>query len=68
MSSDGCQGPCDRAERLRQAWKLAALRWHPDKFLALHGQLVPPAQRAAVAQRLAAVWQALQLERQALLL
>ena len=54
----------NQADAARQAWRLAALRWHPDKFMALYGDLVPAAQRAVVCGRLAAVWQQLQLERQ----
>ena len=56
----------DAAGGLRQAWKLAALRWHPDKFLAQHGPRIQEGQLQPVQQRLADVWQALQHERRAL--
>ena len=57
-----------RGEALRQAWRLAALQWHPDKFMAQHGQRIRQDQQAAIERRLQVIWQQLQHERQTLLL
>lgn len=50
---------------VREAFKSAALRWHPDKFLARFGQCLAPSDADLIMQRVASIAQRLNHEWQA---
>lgn len=60
------QGTCrpfcsnlDRGAALKCAFRTASLQWHPDKFLARHGDRLSAQDTPAIKERLQAICQAI---------
>jgi len=55
--------PHDTPEQRKHRLKLALLRWHPDKFVAAHGDKLRESERPAVLEKVNATLQRIQAER-----